>query len=83
MEPLLNGSLSSLLENEEESSFRWGPIRTVMLIKDGAGLGFSLEGGKGSIHGDKPLTVKKIFVGKFLITSVKVTVRLVRRNKLD
>ena len=65
VEPLLNGSLSSLLENDEEGSFKWGPVRSVMLIKDGAGLGFSLEGGKGSIHGDKPLTVKKIFVGKF------------------
>jgi C-terminal processing protease CtpA/Prc len=63
VEPLLNGSLASLLENDEDTAYRWGPIKTVILVKDGAGLGFSLEGGKGSISGDMPLTVKKIFVG--------------------
>ncbi|XP_029430944.1 pro-interleukin-16 isoform X2 [Rhinatrema bivittatum] len=36
---------------------------TVMLEKTSAGLGFSLEGGKGSIHGDKPLTINRIFKG--------------------
>ncbi len=64
VEPLLNGSLASLLENDEDTNYRWGPLKTVILIKDGAGLGFSLDGGKGSITGDKPLTVKKIFVGR-------------------
>lgn len=33
------------------------------LEKTSAGLGFSLEGGKGSLHGDKPLTVNRIFKG--------------------
>ncbi|KAK2837076.1 hypothetical protein Q5P01_014288 [Channa striata] len=35
----------------------------VELHKTSAGLGFSLEGGKSSSHGDRPLTVKRIFKG--------------------
>ncbi|XP_023566629.1 pro-interleukin-16 [Octodon degus] len=38
-------------------------VYTVTLEKTSAGLGFSLEGGKGSLHGDKPLTVNRIFKG--------------------
>lgn len=38
-------------------------VCTVTLEKTSAGLGFSLEGGKGSLHGDKPLTVNRIFRG--------------------
>ncbi|XP_074090092.1 pro-interleukin-16-like [Macrotis lagotis] len=38
-------------------------ICTVTLEKTSAGLGFSLEGGKGSIHGDKPLSINRIFKG--------------------
>ncbi|XP_067827718.1 pro-interleukin-16 [Heptranchias perlo] len=36
---------------------------TVELEKNAAGVGFSLEGGKGSIHGDKPLIINRIFKG--------------------
>ncbi|XP_078077785.1 PDZ domain-containing protein 2 isoform X2 [Mustelus asterias] len=36
---------------------------TVELLKTSAGLGFSLDGGKASIHGDRPLYIKRIFQG--------------------
>ncbi|XP_006905377.2 pro-interleukin-16 [Pteropus alecto] len=38
-------------------------VCTVTLDKTSAGLGFSLEGGKGSLHGDKPLVINRIFRG--------------------
>lgn len=44
-----------------------GPVISVTLIKEGGGLGFSLEGGKDSPFGDLPLTIKKIFTGKHSI----------------
>uniref|UniRef100_A0A9L0SHE7 Interleukin 16 n=1 Tax=Equus caballus TaxID=9796 RepID=A0A9L0SHE7_HORSE len=45
------------------SSAAEATVCTVTLEKTSAGLGFSLEGGKGSLHGDKPLTVNRIFKG--------------------
>lgn len=42
-----------------------GPVMSITLMKEGGGLGFSLEGGKDSPFGDLPLTIKKIFTGKY------------------
>ncbi|KAM9546150.1 PDZ domain-containing protein 2 isoform 1-T1 [Salvelinus alpinus] len=39
-----------------------GALR-VQLLKTSAGLGFSLEGGKASAHGDRPLNIKRVFKG--------------------
>ncbi|KAM7048644.1 pro-interleukin-16 isoform 3-T3 [Molossus nigricans] len=46
-------------------------VRTLALTleKTSAGLGFSLEGGRGSLHGDQPLTVNRIFTGAALPSS--------------
>lgn len=39
---------------------------SVELKKSAAGLGFSLDGGKASAHGDRPLYIKRVFRGEFL-----------------
>ncbi|XP_043240732.1 serine/arginine repetitive matrix protein 2-like [Amphibalanus amphitrite] len=58
--PMDSKSLASELAQEDE--FR-GPPVTISLKKEGAGLGFSLQGGKDSPLGDRPLVAKKIFTG--------------------
>ncbi|XP_062273658.1 pro-interleukin-16 [Scomber scombrus] len=40
-----------------------GDAVSVQLEKEAGGVGFILEGGKGSIHGDKPLVISRIFTG--------------------
>lgn len=37
---------------------------TVTLEKHLSGLGFSLDGGKGSVNGDKPIVINRIFKGE-------------------
>ncbi|XP_006808153.1 pro-interleukin-16 [Neolamprologus brichardi] len=60
-------------EGREEGSCRseepnpaveeWGAPMSVELEKCAGGVGFTLEGGKGSIHGDRPLVINRIFTG--------------------
>lgn len=40
-----------------------GAPMTVELTKGAGGIGFTLEGGKGSVHGDRPLVINRIFAG--------------------
>ncbi|KAL0193060.1 hypothetical protein M9458_011356, partial [Cirrhinus mrigala] len=48
---------------EHKTSVEVGPdgALSVELQKTTAGLGFSLDGGKASAHGDRPLYIKRIF----------------------
>ncbi|KAF0294797.1 Pro-interleukin-16 [Amphibalanus amphitrite] len=58
--PMDSKSLASDLAFEDVPR---GPPKVVTLVKEGAGVGFSLEGGKDSPLGDRPLMAKKIFAG--------------------
>ncbi|XP_019495643.1 PREDICTED: pro-interleukin-16 isoform X1 [Hipposideros armiger] len=69
LEAMPNGSspdsaaTSSVASDVSVESMAEATVHTVTLEKTSAGLGFSLEGGKGSLHGDKPLTINRIFKG--------------------
>lgn len=65
-----------VVSEETTENISRGPPVTVMLVKDGAGLGFSLEGGKDSPFGDQPLTIKKIFTGE-LTTFLELMTKII------
>uniref|UniRef100_A0A8C5PLZ0 Pro-interleukin-16 n=1 Tax=Leptobrachium leishanense TaxID=445787 RepID=A0A8C5PLZ0_9ANUR len=50
-------------EHMASDSYNSDEVLTVILEKSLAGLGFSLDGGKGSVHGDKPIVINRIFKG--------------------
>ncbi|XP_054859071.1 pro-interleukin-16 [Eublepharis macularius] len=62
-ETSFNVSIDSSASETSTDSTSEDIIFTVTLEKTSAGLGFSLEGGKGSIHGDKPITINRLFKG--------------------
>ncbi|XP_015260886.1 PREDICTED: pro-interleukin-16 [Gekko japonicus] len=62
-ETSFNASIDSSTSEESTDSTSEDIIFTVRLEKTSAGLGFSLEGGKGSIHGDKPIIINRLFKG--------------------
>ncbi|KFM05679.1 Pro-interleukin-16 [Aptenodytes forsteri] len=68
----INSSTSSVASDASQESATEDTICTVTLEKTPAGLGFSLEGGKGSIHGDKPIIINRIFKGTALEQSSPV-----------
>ncbi|XP_072516957.1 pro-interleukin-16 isoform X2 [Salminus brasiliensis] len=59
-----NANDSSCSSGTEQSfTDEGGDVLNLELEKNAGGVGFSLEGGKGSIHGDKPLVISRIFTG--------------------
>ncbi|XP_075288109.1 pro-interleukin-16 isoform X4 [Opisthocomus hoazin] len=68
----INSSTSSVASDASRESATEDTICTVTLEKTPAGLGFSLEGGKGSVHGDKPIIINRIFKGTALEQSSPV-----------
>lgn len=55
---------SSLLS--KLSSLSANDLDIVNIVKDGTGIGISLDGGYDSPLGNKPLVIKKVFMGKLV-----------------
>ncbi|XP_026149152.1 pro-interleukin-16 isoform X1 [Mastacembelus armatus] len=51
------------IEEPSSTGEEQGAPVSVELEKGAGGVGFTLEGGKGSIHGDRPLVINRIFTG--------------------
>lgn len=68
----ISSSTSSVASDASQESATGDTICTVTLEKTPAGLGFSLEGGKDSIQGDKPIIINRIFKGTALEQSSPV-----------
>ncbi|NXF09481.1 PDZD2 protein, partial [Smithornis capensis] len=51
------------MELRTDPNLDMSDVTCVELLKTSAGLGFSLDGGKASIAGDRPLLIKRIFKG--------------------
>ncbi|KAH7962360.1 hypothetical protein HPB52_015695 [Rhipicephalus sanguineus] len=70
-EPDVSASASPVTEAQQSPT----PAKheKIVLVKDGLGLGFTLEGGKDSPLGDKPLVVKRIFRGEGVYYTIVTT----------
>ena len=55
---------SSVLSQSEPEHEGEGEIVQVKMNKGVTGVGFVIQGGKGSPKGDQPITIKRIFKGK-------------------
>lgn len=54
-----------MLDAHQATQQRQEVIMDVVMHKGHIGLGFCIEGGKGSILGDLPITVKRLFKGNY------------------
>lgn len=55
---------------------------SVDVEKGSGGIGFSLEGGRGSIQGDRPLVINRIFKGTLISLSESDYFVVIRINTL-